>query len=215
MFNPSKYTESEVLVGYLEQQLDALRATAYGLTEQQARETPCRSALSIGGLVKHATYVMQGRDRQKANPGAMPDAAAVALFMSSFALGGGETLAGALEAFDGVRTVYLADVRSTDPGADMTAPPAPWDGIYTPTGSVQRFVLVHHVEELARHAGHADIIREQIDGATAASLLMAVEGREGNDFVQPWTPARQEQAGATGAPTPYSSRQDAKTPGRG
>ncbi len=56
---------------------------------------------------------------------------------------------------------------------------------------MQRFALVHHVEELARHAGHADIIREQIDGATAASLLMAVEGREGNDFVQPWTPAGQ------------------------
>ena len=191
MFNPGKYTESEVLVGYLEQQLAALRAAAHGLTEQQARETPCRSALSIRGLVKHATYVMQGRDRQKANPGALPDEAAVALFMNSFALGDGETLAGALEAFDAVRAAYLADVRATDPGADMTAPPSPWDGVYTPTGSVQRFALVHHVEEFARHAGHADIIREQIDGANAGSLLMAVEGREGNDFVQPWTPAKQ------------------------
>ena len=94
-----------------------------------------------------------------------------------------------LEAYDEVRSVYLADVRSTDPGADMTARPAPWDGIYTPTGSVQRFALAHHVEEFARHAGHADIIRVQIDGATAASLLMAVEGRKGNNFVQPWTPA--------------------------
>lgn len=191
MFTPGKHTESEVLVGYLEQQLDAVRAAAHGLTEQQARETPCRSALSVGGLVKHATYVMQGRDRQKANPGAMPDAAAVALFMGSFALGDGETLAGALEAFDRVRTTYLADVRACDPGADMTAPPAPWDGIDAPTASVQRFALVHHIEEFARHAGHADIIREQIDGASAPSLLMAVEGRKGNTFVQPWTPAKQ------------------------
>jgi hypothetical protein len=85
---------------------------------------------------------------------------------------------------------YLADVRVTD-RADMTAPPAPWDGIYAPTDSMQRFELVHHVEELARHAGHADIIREQIDGANAGSLLMAVEGRDGNDFVQPWTPPKQ------------------------
>jgi hypothetical protein len=45
---------------------------------------------------------------------------------------------------------------------------------------------VHHIEELARHAWHADIIREQLDGANAASLPMVVEGREGNDFVQPW-----------------------------
>jgi len=188
MFNPGKHTESEALVGYLEQQLAAIRAASYGLTEQQARETPCRSALSIGGLVKHVTYVMKRRELQKANPGAIPDQEGYALFMSSFALGDGETLSGALEAFDGARTAYLADVRATDPGADMTAPPAPWDGIYAPTDSVQRFALVHHVEEFARHAGHADIIREQIDGATAASLLMAVEGREGNDFVQPWTP---------------------------
>jgi hypothetical protein len=53
---------------------------------------------------------------------------------------------------------------------------------------VQRFHLVHHIEEFARHAGHADIIREQLDGASAASLLMAVEGRPGNAFIQPWTP---------------------------
>lgn len=191
MFVPSKYTEIEVLVGSLEQQLDALRAAAHGLTEQQARETPCRSSLSVGGLVKHATYVMQGRGRQQADPGAMPDPAAVALFMNSFVLSEQETLADALDTFDEVRSVYLADVRSTDPGADLTAPPAPWDGIYTPTASVQRFALAHHIEELARHAGHADIIREQLDGATAPSLLMAVEGREGNDFVQPWTAADQ------------------------
>jgi small nuclear ribonucleoprotein (snRNP)-like protein len=189
MFIRAKYTESEVLVGYLDQQLAAIRSAAHGLTEHQARETPCRSALSIGGLVKHATYVMKQRLRQETNAGAILDDAAYAAFMGSFALSDDETLAGALEAFDNLREAYLADVRATDPGADMTAPAAPWDGIYGPTDSVQRFALVHHVEELARHAGHADIIREQIDGANAASLLMAVEGREGNDFVQPWTPA--------------------------
>ena len=188
MFSPGKHTESAALVGHLEQQLVAVRAASYGLTEQQARETPCRSALSIGGLLKHVTYVMQGRERQRANPGAMPDEAGYALFMASFALGDGETLAATLEAFDAARSAYLADVQAADPGAAMTAPPAPWDGVYGPTDSVQRFELIHHVEEIARHAGHADIIREQLDGATAASLLMAVEGREGNDFGQPWTP---------------------------
>ena len=86
------------------------------------------------------------------------------------------------------REAYLADVRSVEPGDVVLAPPAPWDGILEPIESVERFALVHHVEELARHAGHADIIREQLDGADAASLLMAVEGRPGNDFVQPWTP---------------------------
>ena len=188
MFGPGKHTESATLVGYLEQQLAAVRASSYGLTERQARETPCRSSLSIGGLVKHVTYVMQGRERQRVDPEAMPDQAGYALFMGSFALGEQETLAGALEAFDAARTQYLADVRATDPGEGMTCPPAPWDGILTPVESVQRFSLAHHIEEFARHAGQADILREQIDGATAASLLMAVEGREGNDFIQPWSP---------------------------
>ena len=189
MFGPAKLNESEVLVGYLEQQLAALRASAYGLTEDQARETPCRSALSIGGLIKHATYIMGGRERERANPGAPLDRAAFALFMGSFALGDGDTLQAALDAFDTAREVYIADVRATDPGTEMTAPPAPWDGLDAPTASVQRFALVHHIEEFARHAGHADIIREQIDGANANSLLMAVQGRPGNAFVQPWQPA--------------------------
>jgi hypothetical protein len=189
MFNPGKYTESEVLVGYLGQQLVAIGAAAHGLSEEQARQTPCRSPLSIGGLVKHATYVMRLRERRETNPEAVLDDTAVRLFMGSFALGDDETLAGALEAFDDAAAAYLADVRATDPAVDMAAPAAPWDGIYGPTDSVQPFALVHHVEEFARHAGHADIIREQIDGANAASLLMAVEGREGNDFVQPWTPS--------------------------
>jgi uncharacterized protein DUF664 len=188
MFTPGKYTENEVLAGYLEQQLAAIRTAAYGLTDEQARATPCRSALSIGGLVKHATYVMTQRERTKADPTALPDEAGFARFMGSFALTEDETLAGALDAFDQARTAYLADVRGTDPGADVLAPPAPWDGIVQAVESVERFALVHHVEEFARHAGHSDIIREQLDGADAASLLMAAEGRPGNDFVQPWSP---------------------------
>lgn len=186
MFMPAVYSENEALVGYLEQQLDSLRASAYGLDEEQARVQPCRSALSIGGLIKHATYVLRQRERQ--DPNAPIDAAAAARFMGSFALTDEETLESTLEAFDAAREAYLADVRAADPGAPLTVPPAPWNGVYVPTESVERFALLHHVEEFARHAGHADIIREQLDGADAMSLLMAVEGREGNDYVQPWTP---------------------------
>ena len=187
MFGPGTYTEAEAIVGYLEQQLMAIRAAAYGLTEQQARQRPCHSELSVGGLVKHATHVMNGRARRQADPTAMPDEAGFALFMSSFALTDDETLDGVLAAFDTARDAYLADIVGTDPAAPMVEPPAPWDGREAPTESVQRFALLHQIEELARHAGHADILREQIDGANAASLLMAVEGRPGNDFVQPWT----------------------------
>ena len=185
MFMPGSHSESATLVGYLEAQLVAIRASAYGLTEAQARETPCRSTLSIGGLVKHATYVMTGSERV----GRPLDQSAFALFSGSFGLTDDESLESTLTAFDTARERYLTAVRATDPAAASVAPPAPWDGLFTPTASVERFALVHHVEEFARHAGHADIIREQLDGADASRLLMAVEGMPGNDFVQPWTPA--------------------------
>lgn len=187
MFGPGMHTESETLAGYLEQQLAAIRAAAHGLTEEQARLTPCRSALSIGGLLKHAAYVCRGRERRRTEPPELTREG-FALFMGSFALTDAETLEGALADFDAAAVDYLDDVRRTDPEGPNTEPPAPWDGILEPTETRQRYYLVHHVEEFARHAGHADIIREQIDGATSGELVAAVEGRPANDFVKPWQP---------------------------
>lgn len=60
-----------------------------------------------------------------------------------------------------------------------------------------RELVLHAVEEFARHAGHADIIREQVAGAQAGQLTMAVEGIAGNDLIQP---------GAGSRPTPERSR---------
>ena len=49
-----------------------------------------------------------------------------------------------------------------------------------------RWVLLHLVEEMARHAGHADIVRESVDGATAIPLLAAVESWPETGWVTPW-----------------------------
>ena len=51
-----------------------------------------------------------------------------------------------------------------------------------------RWVLLHLVEETARHAGHADILRESIDGATMYELMAAAEGWPPSDWLQPRTP---------------------------
>ena len=188
MFGPGRHNESDTLVGFLDGQLTSLRAAAFGLSEQQARDTPCRSALSVGGLIKHASYVMRQYLRRSSGEDIPIDEAGFAEFTDSFTLAEGETLDAALDTFDDLRAQFLDRVASVDPGEGVSAPPAPWDGVYEPVPSVARFEFVHLVEELARHAGHADILREQLDGADAASLVMAVEGRPGNDFVQPWTP---------------------------
>jgi hypothetical protein len=55
-----------------------------------------------------------------------------------------------------------------------------------------RWVLMHLVAEIARHAGHADIVREGIDGATAFPLMAAAEGWPATPWLQPWEPATEE-----------------------
>ena len=186
MFAPGLHTEGETLTGYLADQLQALRTSAHGLTDDQARATPTRSALSVGGLLKHATYVLGGLERRRTGEEITPETQA--LFTGSFALTEDETLAGVLEAYDAAVADYLAEVATLDPSAETVEPAAPWHGIDQPTPVHVRHALVHHVEELARHAGHADIIREQIDGATALSLRFAELGLPGNRFVTPWSP---------------------------
>ena len=50
-------------------------------------------------------------------------------------------------------------------------------------------IAVHMLAELNRHAGHADIVRESIDGATMYPLMAAAEGWPATDRLQPWQPA--------------------------
>jgi uncharacterized protein DUF664 len=64
----------------------------------------------------------------------------------------------------------------------------PWNPKEYDNWSV-RWVLFHLIEEYARHTGHADIVRETVDGATAYPLLAAAEGWPESDFLKPWRPA--------------------------
>lgn len=109
-----------------------------------------------------------------------------ALFHGSFALTADETLEQVLRQYDAATDALLAAVEALDPGAEVLEAPAPWFGRHEPTPVTRRVLVLRLVEEFARHAGHADIIREQRDGAQAGPLTLAVEGLEGNDFIQPW-----------------------------
>src|SRR5215210_1013589 len=84
--------ERDGLLAYLAQQRLALRATVHGLTEQQARATPSKSSLSLGGLIKHAAVCergwIAGTIAQR-----LPKDAAERDWGTEFALQDGETLA--------------------------------------------------------------------------------------------------------------------------
>ncbi len=199
MYEPTATDEIDGLANYLDQQLAALRASAIGLTEEQVRMRPCRSALSIGGLLKHATYGMEGATRRLRSPEGAPPAIdddAYDAYMGSFALTDDESGQGALDAFDRARTEYVAAVRESDPAAATIEPPSPWFGIFDARPANSRYYLVHQVEEMARHAGHADIIREEIDGMSVAAIQLSLDGMPANDFFEPYVPA----AGTIGAP---------------
>jgi Protein of unknown function (DUF664) len=192
MYPPASDDEITGIVNYLDLQLSAIRASAVGLTDAQARFRPCRSALSIGGLIKHAAHGMRGAVARLTNPDAPPralDEQAFSAYMGGFALTENETALGVLAEFDEIRVAYIAAIAATDPTAATTEPPAPWDGIYDARPANARYYLVHQIEEFARHAGHADIIREEIDGMAVPAIVLSQSGAPANDYFQPYVPS--------------------------
>lgn len=189
MYAPTIHDESHGLAEYVDQQLEALRASAFGLTDEQARLTPTRSALSIGGIIKHTSFVIRPPEpgEESVPEGGEITEDAYAAFMDTFVLREDETLADTIAAFDERRTAVVEWVQTSDPDEEITVPPAPWYGLMKSSRARLRYSHGHLVEELARHAGHADIIREQIDGATSLELVLADTDRPATPFAQPWS----------------------------
>ncbi|UOE20611.1 DinB family protein [Thermobifida halotolerans] len=147
-----------------------LRFTTRGLTDEQAGLRTTTSELCLGGLVKHVTAIERTWvDFILDGPSAMGDFTAMteadrARRADEFRLLPGETLAGVLA--DYAETARRTDetvAALPDLDAARPLPRAPW---FEPGARWSaRRVLVHIIAETAQHAGHADIIRESLDGA--------------------------------------------------
>ena len=153
------------LLEALDKHRTLFRHTADGLTDEQAAATPTTSELCVGGLIKHVTRV-QSRWLAFLTEGAAAmamDENSYADHTNSFRMLPGETLASVLAGFDDVsrRTDELvASVPDLD--ACQPLPEAPW---FEPGAQWSaRRVFIHIIAETTQHAGHADIIRETIDG---------------------------------------------------
>src|ERR1700727_3064595 len=142
-----------------------LRGTVRGLTDEQAAQRTTVSELCLGGLIKHVSATERGwASFIVGGAAAMRDAAGGEDWAAGFRMLDGETLAGLLDGYEQVarRTdelvATLPDLDSSHP-----LPEAPW---FEPGARWSaRRALIHIVAETAQHAGHADIIRETIDGA--------------------------------------------------
>lgn len=189
--NPPPFdNEIDGLLLYLVQQRDGLRFAAYGLTEEQLRlkATPA-SALTVGGLLKHATVTERGWVDLIAGEA---DDQTEEEYGADFIVGPDESLESLLELQAETAAHTEAVIRSL-PSLEVTIqlPEAPWYPQNT-AGYSARWVLLHVIEEVARHAGHADIIREHIDGATMYELMAGAEGWPATDWITPWQPPKRE-----------------------
>ena len=179
---------------YLAAQQYAFHAIAYGLTDEQARATPSVSALSVGGLIKHVTNCQRGwMQRVAAAPelcerDKRPMDSQAADYQNEFVMRTDETLADLLATFDEQNAETMRLLETADLGAAVPVPhDVPWFPSDVAAWSV-RWVFFHVIEELARHAGHGDIIRESIDGATLYELLAGLEDWPATEWLTPWTP---------------------------
>jgi hypothetical protein len=143
-----------------------LRGTARGLTDEQAATRSTVSELTVGGLIKHVAlmesqwvdFIEQGTSAMESSPD--DDWAE---FGNTFRMLEGETLQGLLDRYDEIAR-RTDDLVAALPDLDVShpLPEAPW----FPPGARRsaRRVFMGLVAEIAQHAGHADIIREAIDG---------------------------------------------------
>ena len=167
-------SERDDILELLHHHRDLFRFTVQGLSDEVARTTPTVSELSLAGLVKHVTsaernwadFVVNGPAEQSfagwdsidwSNP-----PAAVLEWQNGFRMLEDETLAGLLEEYDAVAARTDELVRTVDLDTRHPLPEAPWN----PPGATwsARRAFLHIALETAQHAGHADIIRETIDG---------------------------------------------------
>jgi uncharacterized damage-inducible protein DinB len=155
--------ERVTLVGFLDYYRATILTKIDGLTDEQARTRFVGSDTSLLGLVRHLSEVERSWFRRRLRGEDAPP-----MYYSDqdpdgdFHPGLDWTIAEAVATYErecDVARVIVADTASLD---ELTV--GPIDGYGAPVSL--RWILVHMIEETARHAGHADILRELIDGAT-------------------------------------------------
>ncbi|MDX3662574.1 DinB family protein [Streptomyces sp. ID05-26A] len=166
-------TTTEILTGERADLLETLKQhrwfltfTAQGLTDEQAASSPTASVLSIGGLIKHVgtverswvRFIEHGTSAMETDP----ESEDYENHARTFRMEPGETLEGIIAEYNEIAAYTDKLVETVDMDLSHPLPAAPW----FPEGKTwsARRVFVHIVAETSQHAGHADIIRETIDG---------------------------------------------------
>ncbi|QUQ65032.1 DinB family protein [Kutzneria sp. CA-103260] len=171
MTPPVGTDERAALLAFLANQREALMACVHGLTDADAGKTSTASALSVLALLRHANrterrWVLAALDGREL-PGEWPPDD----WSKEFVLDPEDTIAGQVAAYreTGACTEEIVNALPSLDVPCKLADAAQWNA---------RWILLHLIEETARHAGHADIIRESLDGATAPALIDALNAAQ-------------------------------------
>ncbi|QDQ97573.1 DUF664 domain-containing protein [Tomitella fengzijianii] len=174
-------SENDGLSAFAAQQLRQIAASLHGLSDEQIRSTPSASGMSLGALARHVLFVSSKGLLAQLDPEFVPDSGAYD--DADWAAGG--ILPGAVRPGDTAQ-VLIDELRAqadwvekhlatADLERPVPVPDQPWfpDDL---DSWPMRWVALHAVEEYARHAGHADILRESIDGKGAYELNDLADG---------------------------------------
>ncbi|MFD9700546.1 DinB family protein [Lentzea sp. NPDC059081] len=147
--------ELDVAHAFLRFQRHCVLKKAEGLTDEQLRRQLVASGTSILGLVQHLAEAERGWFRHHLAGGEWAEEAELGMTVPLDRA--------AADVLDDYRAAIAESDRAIEAAGDPEALMAiPVDG----TRKSLRWLLAHMTTETARHAGHADVLREQIDGAT-------------------------------------------------
>ncbi len=152
-------SEREGLASFLDGQRVGLIRKVEGVSDELARQAPTASSLSLLGLMKHCTaweqrwfqVIMAGRPSTDQWPEVMPEPRDAELITVD-----SDTV-----------SHWIAEYREQFEKSNAIVASMALDDACARTDIIEcnvRYVLFHMIEETARHAGHADIIRETLDG---------------------------------------------------
>ena len=174
--------EKRDLLILLQDQRNMLKITARNLSDDDARKQSTVSTLTIGALIKHLAHGEENAARviTERDENAEFD---MSQAMTEYEMTGDETLAGWLAEYDRGAAEFdrvIADAESLD--ELIPQPTAPWQPEREWLSI--RAMIIHLIRETAHHCGHADIIREALDGQTTMGAIS-----EGQEWAEQWADA--------------------------
>ena len=180
--------ERDSLATFAAQQIDQVATALHGMTREQITRLPSASGMSLGALARHVILIAEGSaamieaaPKPGREPERTPDQYQAEGLISPEAVREDDTTQSLIAELHRAAELLSAAIRAADPDAMGPYPDQPWfEGRTTWT---VRWYAMHQIEEFARHAGHADIIRESIDGKGTYELNALVAGED-------WPPAR-------------------------